>query len=363
MRCLILDTTALYGDWRLRGPSARTLSEHMRIDRSLALLVPEVVLCELEGQYQRELHQRRSALEKAQRDMRELADNDSSSPNAETPSAAAATACPRVEYGAWLRKKLSDEYNAIVLPIPDVSHSTIVERAVARQKPFDDKGRGYRDALIWYSVVDAAKSGKYKEVYFVTGNVSDFARPDRDDLHDDLLLDLRQHGELASKVTYFQSLKMFLAHYANARASVAQALKQDVVLHVELLRRYSDKIMDRIEDECASSLELCEYAIWGPLPAARVDGSDVIVPSGEHVLLTLRATFENIAVRRWHSHLPGALITRHRADLSLTIAFYLDADSRQVESMAFDEFEFELELLPPKRRRGGIKRLRRRTPA
>lgn len=52
-----------------------------------------------------------------------------------------------VVYSDTLRAKLR-EYGAEVLPLPQTSHSAILDRDLAVRKPFRENGKGYRDALL-----------------------------------------------------------------------------------------------------------------------------------------------------------------------------------------------------------------------
>ena len=45
-----------------------------------------------------------------------------------------------------------------VLPYPKTDHEKLVSKDLAGKKPFKDKGKGYRDALIWESVLDFCKN-------------------------------------------------------------------------------------------------------------------------------------------------------------------------------------------------------------
>lgn len=46
-----------------------------------------------------------------------------------------------------------------MLPWPEVSHVEIVRRAVSRHPPFDSKGGGYRDTLVWLRALELARAG------------------------------------------------------------------------------------------------------------------------------------------------------------------------------------------------------------
>ena len=43
-----------------------------------------------------------------------------------------------------------------ILDYPGTSHEDLVSRATSRRRPFDDKGSGYRDALVWETVLKLA---------------------------------------------------------------------------------------------------------------------------------------------------------------------------------------------------------------
>lgn len=75
---------------------------------------------------------------------------------------------------------------ASVLPYPSVGHEELVDRVLAYRRPFNESERGYRDALVWYSVLEQAADGR---VVVLTGNTKDFADPNGQ-LGPDLLADL-----------------------------------------------------------------------------------------------------------------------------------------------------------------------------
>jgi len=77
-----------------------------------------------------------------------------------------------------------------ILPYPDVSHRDVTARALARRRPFDSLGHeGYRDALIWESVLAFARTLARERVVLVSRNSKDFADA-AGDLHADLRRDV-----------------------------------------------------------------------------------------------------------------------------------------------------------------------------
>ena len=63
-----------------------------------------------------------------------------------------------------------------VKKVPDhVDVEMILQRDLARKKPFADSGKGFRDALVWETVVDVlANSDASDQVFFVTNNSNDY---------------------------------------------------------------------------------------------------------------------------------------------------------------------------------------------
>ena len=61
-----------------------------------------------------------------------------------------------------------------LLPYPEVQHSEVVARDLARRNPFKRDGSGYRDCLIWESIKKFVASQPTAPTCFVTANTRDF---------------------------------------------------------------------------------------------------------------------------------------------------------------------------------------------
>lgn len=167
---VVLDANAMWHHWWLSGASwedLRRLVDQQRI----ALYVPEVVVQEVvrgrrhdANDLVRELTQ--VNLPRIERLLRlGLPTNR----NALTSHVQKLVA----DYDTELRTRLS-ELRAVIMPIPEVSHQEVLDRALQRRRPFDAEGRdGYRDVLIWHSLLDVIERG-YAGIVFVTNNTSDF---------------------------------------------------------------------------------------------------------------------------------------------------------------------------------------------
>jgi hypothetical protein len=78
-------------------------------------------------------------------------------------------------YESELRTRL-DERRITIVPVPQTGHQMLLTRALENRKPFDGEGKnGYRDALIWHTVLDVCEqAGGIAKVVFITENTSDF---------------------------------------------------------------------------------------------------------------------------------------------------------------------------------------------
>jgi len=112
-------------------------------------------------------------------------------------------------YKSFLKWKLQISC-AQFIDIPNVSHSELINRALARRKPFrrTDTG-GYRDALIWETILQLLKSKE--DVAFLTNNPNDFSdEKNKEILHKHLIKDVEEIGDEGGKIHYYQDLEAFV---------------------------------------------------------------------------------------------------------------------------------------------------------
>ena len=70
------------------------------------------------------------------------------------------------DYSAYLQDRFDEVLGFNVMPFPEVTHASLVARATTRTAPFDERGSGYRDALVWESIKGLANGGG--EVFLVS---------------------------------------------------------------------------------------------------------------------------------------------------------------------------------------------------
>ncbi len=214
----VFDTSALFSDLSMSGVQSRQLlrwSGH----GSYELHLPEVVVAEM-------THDARERIEKA---VEKVAAARTSFAKLAIP---VELPLPDVsvstgEFEERLRARIAGTQGQ-VLPIPDAPHAKLVERSADGIKPFSSSAkdskehsdRGYRDTLIWITVLEAAKAG---EVTLVTENTTDFTDGEGN-LHPDLLADLEREG-LEGEVQLSLSLTAFLAEHLPSDATAIEEFR------------------------------------------------------------------------------------------------------------------------------------------
>ncbi len=96
--------------------------------------------------------------------------------------------------------------------IPDVPLSDLVDDSIAELRPWQAKSRGFRDALIWRTVIDQAERN---QVVLISNNHGDFAASDkkRDELHPHLQQQVNALGHGTDRVKLQPSLEAFISEF------------------------------------------------------------------------------------------------------------------------------------------------------
>jgi hypothetical protein len=179
---LVPDTSIVHtGGFYLTSGNWPMLLAAARMGR-VRLWVPEVVIQETVAHYRSELVDAQRMIIRGNRKLRRLSQDrlplhvlDDDQINEQV-----------AIYDTWLRDTVREV--GTVLPLPPVEHAILLRDVLTGRKPFSAGEKGYRDALIWHSVVVAAAA---EPLVFVTNNIKDFLDASGTTLADDLADDLR----------------------------------------------------------------------------------------------------------------------------------------------------------------------------
>lgn len=211
---VVLDTSVIVADFRLEATSSRRLLDDLR-EAGVGLVVPELVVLEAVNKFREQLATDVALADKSLQSIARKRGTSDHSPMGDNFVQSATS-----EYEGHLRRRI-DSVGGVVPPIPEIPHRVLVDWALQRRKPFSSDGRqGYRDALIWLSVLDTSRKST-RSVSFLSSNVSDFGA-DKLTLAPALVADLEQAGLDPSKVMYFGAVDAFVTAVLEPRLEAAR---------------------------------------------------------------------------------------------------------------------------------------------
>lgn len=176
---VILDTGPFHDNPHASGEIFGLLGD-AAAEEIVELLVPEVVIQEVVKQFGERLEKAQNGIKAEGREIRDLVGSF------EDP-----TLLDISEAIEAFEKKLRDRLEALhatVLPLPDLGLQDMLDRDKANRKPFTG-GRGFRDALIWESVLEHLAEHP-SDFTLITGNRNDFGVKNSDGLHPHLQEDI-----------------------------------------------------------------------------------------------------------------------------------------------------------------------------
>ncbi|WP_431795245.1 PIN domain-containing protein [Microbacterium enclense] len=210
MKTLVLDTTELRRDWTFRGATAQLLG-YAQQNIFLKVCVPPSCFEELIAHHERATVEAAREVERVHRTLQRLG-----LPSFEIPSSS-------LDYREFLLERFTETLGFEILAWPQTPHQQLVERASRRRPPFDSTGGGYRDSLVWESILELVRRGE--DVVFATADKI-FSGADGD-----LAFELVEEiAPLAGNVTLVRELPSWLRSNLPWRSSTVNeslALAQD----------------------------------------------------------------------------------------------------------------------------------------
>ncbi len=220
------------------------------------VFIPEVVRDEIEAKFGKRLDETIEGLKNAAQSLARLIDGEYKIPELDKSQ-------ELVEYSKRFRTRLA-ELRVRTLPYPSIPHADLVKRQVNHLRPFQAKGTGYRDALIWNSLLELVRGAK-EDCVLVTGNLADFSasRESPSVIHSDLKKDLDNMG-FKVKVSVSKDLNAFLDEHAKPSLKKLDDLKKElengkpINLKRELESRFN-LIFEEINNNSSRLLKLRRY--------------------------------------------------------------------------------------------------------
>lgn len=219
------DTNALHGDPLFRSAPAQALLKSLVVDEVELHLSP-VVIAELQRQEEDQLDNTKSDLHTSVDRRFKTNQKDGAKLSADFDNLVDKL---HAEFESELASLIS-RAAVSVDSYPTVSIKDLVERDLARRRPFQEKGdeknhhsTGMRDTLIWEGLLVKAESmGPDDVLVFVTQD-GGFLNEHKSSLHEDLLADLNERGISQEKVLYAPNL-----YQANTLVSAARKTISDM---------------------------------------------------------------------------------------------------------------------------------------
>lgn len=227
---VVLDASALMTDYELTAPYSQALLAEGEASR-LALVVPEVALAEVRAGYRRELIKSIGTVNSARKGLKRLG---------------VEVKWLRIEveptvdlYMARLTKRL-EEAGADIATAPEVPHMELVDRAVHRRRPFDDQGSGYRDALIWYTVLDLVDA---EGIALVCADSDFYEAPGSAALAPDLLADLPEADSVVAYRTIADCVKELIKPAQELQGLIQGRVATDEPFREAVLAKMKDALV------------------------------------------------------------------------------------------------------------------------
>lgn len=255
-RILILDTNVLYNDWYMKQAHIVSLEIFVRNDE-LQIVIPEVVLIELKNKFKYYLKKHISDLNKSKIPFQRLVDFEIKTPSETHLDSLFEKYCQHLD--SRLRKLQVE-----IIRVPNTTHSIILDRIYTCKKPFKkpdlrkDKinfgDQGYKDYLIWESILKHLISKKDNIVFFIS-NDNAFFNSNESDLHEDLYKDLDSLKISRNNIHHFSNLNSFYGYYIETYHKELIAIIKEEPFDLEkIFKDKEDLIIESISQEAESYL-------------------------------------------------------------------------------------------------------------
>lgn len=231
MKKVVLDTNIIFSDFHLKGAKINGLCESVKSTGD-SVYIPAIVVDESINKYREKLQEYKSKIDKNISDFKRLTGKDIGGSSISDEF----IANEANEYAVLFKKQLR-KLDIKIIPYPSTSHQELVKRDLARKKPFQESGKGYRDALIWESVKSICDKPTslfdMPKIIFVNKNHKDFCEGSI--LHPDLKNDLIDNGIDENYVKVVEDIDSFVKEYIKPK----QKILNDILNELNTGKQYN----------------------------------------------------------------------------------------------------------------------------
>ncbi|ERJ64508.1 PIN domain-containing protein [Porphyromonas gingivalis] len=247
---VILDTNIIFSDFHLKGARIKNLCESVKSTGD-TVHIPEVVVDESINKYREKTRGCKLKIDRGISDFKRLTGKDVE----DNPISDEFILKESEKYARSFKKQLQ-ELGIKIIPYPSISHQELVKRDLARKKPFQETGKGYRDALIWESVKSICEKSlslfENPKIIFVNKNHKDFCEEGL--LHPDLKEDLVNNGINEDYVRVIEDIDIFIKEYIKPKQKILKNIQEElnankqyngIYLNTEINNRITEFLLHR----------------------------------------------------------------------------------------------------------------------
>lgn len=202
---IVLDTNIIYSDFLFRSKEFDILLDYLKKTDSTFIL-PEVILLEIEQKYKESLEERIEEYNKSSKHLDLLQNNKEKhigiiDINIENETK---------NYISFLKTKLKIRPKQIV-PYKNEYLPELIKRAINKSKPFQNEDKGFRDTIIWLTILDYCESTS-RQIIFISNNPTDFGTKNVNNTLNNNLL--KECEERKIKIIYYNTIKDFIEKHS-----------------------------------------------------------------------------------------------------------------------------------------------------
>jgi hypothetical protein len=252
---VFIDTTETVKNLTIHGTDWEKLGRFLPLNSSTGI-IPRIVIEETANHFREEIENIRKEVHKCQLDFGKHCGSVSANVNI-----AATHLFPEIDV-EFLMEQHEKVFNGRMEYLhlrtreySEVDPATLVQRALSRRKPFDEKGKyGFRDAILWETILNKVKE-RHDKVVFITRNKKDFG--EHGTLAPHLKDDLVAIGCPPDTVIVCEGLDRFVVEYVDPELekldSIAEKITEGNHEHIR-----TDKIIDDLYPQIRQ--RICEAA-------------------------------------------------------------------------------------------------------